>query len=146
MDQVVIQWTGSGVAFDSELPGRHNLTIDEPEPLGTNLGASPTDMLLAALAACSGISAISLTRKMRQPVLGLEVAAIGERQEEWPKGFTKIHLRFQFEIEPSADHSRIEDAVERAVSRYCPVSATLQLGEGGCEVTHEVAMISQSRP
>jgi len=129
------------VAFKSELPGGHDLQIDEPEPHGANLGPSPTDLLLAALAACSGISVIALVRKMRQPVLGLEIKATGERQEDWPKAFTKIHLDFQFTVEASAERAQMEKAVTLAVTRYCPVSATLQLGVGGCEVKHEVSLV-----
>lgn len=140
MSQVVVRWTGSGIAFGAHMPGGHALVMDEPKPQGDNEGASPTDMLLAALASCSGISCIALARKMRQPVDYLEVTATGTQQEDWPKAFTKIHLTFTITSSSSSDPSRIEEAIHRAVTRYCPVSATLQLGEGGCMVTHEIRM------
>ena len=140
MNEIVVHWAHAGVAFEGELPGSHAITVDEPQPHGSDRGASPTDLLLAAVATCSGISTISLTRKMRQPVHGLEVTATGNRQEAWPKAFTKIHLRFDFVVGASADQTQIDAAVERAVNRYCPVSATLRLGEGGCEITYDVYM------
>ena len=68
MSQVVVRWTGSGIAFDAHMPGGHARSNGRAKPQGDNEGASPTDILLAALASCSGISSIALARKMRQPV------------------------------------------------------------------------------
>ena len=144
LNEIVVHWAHAGVAFEGELPGAHAITVDEPRASRHDSGASPTDLLLAAVATCSGISTISLTRKMRQPVRGLEITASGNRQEAWPKAFTKIHLRFVFAVGASADETQIEAAVERAVNRYCPVSATLQLGVGGCEITYDVYIASSA--
>ena len=144
LPSVEVSWTGAGVRFAGVTPAGHRVVVDEPEPLGTDQGARPTELLLVAAASCSGISAISLLKKMRQPVAGLRVVAFGERQPDWPKAFTSITLAFTVDLNGEGDAALIGKAVRLAVDRYCPVSATIQLGEGGCEVRHEVTIHRKS--
>jgi putative redox protein len=56
---------------------------------------SPPDLLLAALCGCTGISAVSLLKKMRQPLRALTVRAEGDRQPEWPRAVTTIRLVYE---------------------------------------------------
>lgn len=130
-----------GSRFVAELPGSHRVEIDEPQPAGEDRGPRPTDLLLAAAASCSGISAMSLFKKMRQPVTGLTVRASGTRQEEWPKAFTSIVLEFRVEVGEGAGEELIAKAVDLAVKRYCPVSATIEMGEGAATVEYRIELV-----
>lgn len=95
---------------------------------------SPTNLLLAALCACTGISAVSLLQKMRQPVQALTVRAEGDRQPDWPKAFTEIRLVYEISGSGSFDEALVRKATRLATKRYCAVGGTIELGQGGCRI------------
>jgi putative redox protein len=137
---VTAAWSGDKVRFEVSGPRGHGVTVDEPAPLGDDAGMDPAELLLGALSTCSGISALSLLRKMHQPVRTLEVRAQGKRQDDWPKAFTEIHLAFEVSGDGPFDRALVEKAVNLAHSRYCPVSGTIQLGQNGCKVDATVTI------
>jgi putative redox protein len=95
---------------------------------------SPTNLLLAALCACTGISAVSLLRKMKQPLQALTVRAEGDRQPDWPKAFTEIRLLYEVSGNGPFDDALVRRATELATKRYCAVGGTIELGHGGCRI------------
>ena len=95
---------------------------------------SPANLLLAALCACTGITAISLLRKMKQPLTGLTVTAEGDRQSAWPKAFTVIRLVYEISGEGPFDEALVRKATRLATKRYCAVRGTIELGQGGCDI------------
>ena len=137
---VTATWSREKVRFEVTGPRGQRVSVDEPPPLGDDRGLDPAELLLGALATCSGISALSLLQKMRQPVRGLEIRAHGKRQDHWPKAFTEIHLGFVVSGEGPFDRALVEKAVNLAHSRYCPVSGTIQLGQNGCKVDATVSI------
>jgi len=96
----------------------------------------PTDLLLAALCACTGITALSLLQKMKQPVQSLVVHADGDRQSDWPKAFTKIRLAYEIVGIGPFDEALVNKATTLATKRYCAVGGTIELGQGGCQIVH----------
>jgi len=134
----MVRWSGEDSWFVAGLPSGNEIEIDEPEPVGRNHGPRPTDLLLAAAASCSAISAVALFRKMRQPVTGLAVHATGTRQPDWPKAYTSIKLDFDVRVNGEASQELINKAVSLAVKKYCPVSATIEMGEGAPTIDFEV--------
>src|SRR5436305_7404042 len=101
------RWSGGG--FHSELSddGGHTASSDEGPPLGAGDGMSPANLLLAALCACTGITAVSLLKKMKQPLTGLTVTAEGDRQPDWPKAFTEIRLLYEISGEGAFDEALV---------------------------------------
>jgi len=95
---------------------------------------SPANLLLAALCACTGINAVSLLRKMKQPMTGLTVRADGDRQPDWPKAFTEIRLLYEIFGDGPFDDALVRKATELATKRYCAVGGTIELGQGGCRI------------
>src|SRR5438094_8115848 len=67
------RWSGGGFHFELSDDGGHTASSDEGPPLGAGDGMSPANLLLAALCACTGITAVSLLKKMKQPLTGLTV-------------------------------------------------------------------------
>jgi len=103
-------------------------------PLGQDQGISPPDLLLAALCACTGITAVSLLQKMRQPLEALTVRADGDRQPDWPKAFTEIRLLYEISGSGPFDDGLVRKATQLATKRYCSVGGTIELGKDGCRI------------
>src|SRR5437867_6598320 len=97
------QWSGHGLRFDLSDDRGHAATADEAPPLGAGDAMGPANLLLAALCACTGITAVSLLRKMKQPLKGLTVTAEGDRQPDWPRAFTEIRLVYEISGEGPFD-------------------------------------------
>ena len=127
-------WSGHGSRFDV-LDGRgHEAIVDERPPVGGDQGMSPPDLLLAALCACTGITAVSLLKKMKQPLRSLTVKADGDRQADWPKAFTEIRLTYEISGDGPFDEALVRKATKLATHRYCTVGGTIELGQGGCRI------------
>lgn len=102
----------------------HIIDMDSPVS-GNNAGASPMELVLMSLAGCSGMDVLSVMRKKRQPVQGLEVVAHGQRSETYPRVYTQIQLEYICTgagIDPGA----LVHAIELSRDRYCPVWAMLR--------------------
>jgi putative redox protein len=128
------RWSGDGLRFDLSDESGHVATADEGPPLGAGQGMSPTNLLLVALCACTGISAVSLLQKMKQPLSGLTVRAEGDRQPDWPKAFTEIRLLYEITGAGPFDDALVRKATRLATKRYCAVGGTIELGQGGCRI------------
>ena len=86
-------------------------------------GPSPTESILAALAACTSMDVGSILRKKRQPAASYRIAVTGEKRDEHPQVYTSIVVEHQVtgDVEPEA----LRRAVELSATTYCPVSAML---------------------
>jgi putative redox protein len=107
------------------LPGE--LSIDYYPPVGDRAGFTGLEVLLLALAGCSGQTVASLLRKMNQQVERLEVKASGRSRSEHPRILTGIHLKFMIGG-PSLDGTVVEKAISLAEREYCPVWAMMKPG------------------
>lgn len=107
--------------FDIKTDSGHTIVVDTPEE---NAGASPMELLLVALAGCTGMDIISILRKKRQEVTNYEVRIHGLRAEEHPKVYKEITIEHIF-----SGHNIQATAVERAIQlsqeKYCGVGSTL---------------------
>ena len=103
--------TGFGLIFDTAAAG------------ADRAGPSPTESILAALAACTSMDVDSILRKKRQPVASYRIAVTGQKRDEHPQVYTSIVVEHQVSgaIEPEA----LRRAVELSATTYCPVSAML---------------------
>jgi len=52
----------------------------------------------------------------------------GDRDEEWPKAFNKIELTFHCTWDGDTDKKLVDQAIDWACNRYCPIHATLSRG------------------
>ena len=86
---------------------------------------NPVQVVLAAVAGCSGMDVISLLRKKRQQVTGYEIEVTAERRDEHPRAFTRIEILHRVrghDVSPAA----VEDAIRLSDTRYCSVHAMLE--------------------
>ncbi len=128
MARVSARWDGGKVKFDVESASGHTASIDEAGVFGDDQAMRPTEMLLGALAGCTGINVVLLLRKFKQPLKSLTIEVAGEQQQEWPRPFTKIDLTFVLGWDGKRDKESVERALDLACNRYCPIHATLARG------------------
>ena len=128
MKRSIAVWSGTKVRFDIKSDSGHTASIDEPPVFGDDSAMRPTEMLLGALGGCTGVNAVLLLKKFKQPLRSLEVVVDGEREEAWPKAFTKIALTFHCEWNGEIDKKLVDQAIDMACNRYCPIHATLSRG------------------
>ncbi len=122
MREAHITWQG-GYKFAVQAPGGHQMVIDSPR--GTDEGPGPMDLILVALAGCTGMDVVSILEKQRQPVTGVEVVARAERAEEHPRVYTGYEIVYIVHG-PGVDRKAVERAVELSESKYCSVGAMLR--------------------
>ncbi len=105
-----------------------DLTVhfDAPIPFGGEESAlSPMENVLASLVACSSIHLISLLKGQKQQVSGYSVDVQAEREEEPPRIFTKIHIRYIIKGS-SLDKAVVKKAVETAEGSHWSVGTMLR--------------------
>lgn len=119
-----------------------SIDLDSPHGDDTPLvGPSPMETILIALASCSSMDVISIMRKKRQDVTGLEVEVAGTRSEEYPKPYTEIALHYRCtgnHLDPAA----LVRSVELSRDRYCPVWKMLSASVA-ISFTTEIAAATQ---
>lgn len=118
----------------------HAVVMDGPPNVGgNNTGSKPSELLLMAFGGCSGMDVISILRKKKQDVTGLEMNVNGDTAEDHPKSFEKMHIEY---IVTGRNIS--EDAVKRAIDlslgKYCLVGSTL--GKSA-EITHSYKIVQE---
>jgi len=133
LPEAVARWSGEKVRFDIEAASGHTASIDEAPIFGDDAAMRPTEMLLGALGGCTGINAVLLLRKFKQPFKSLEVRVTGEQEKDWPRRFTKIEVTFVIGWDGKHDDKLVDQAIDMACNRYCPIHATLS---HGTEITH----------
>ncbi len=111
--------------FHGSASSGHSLMMDADDAAGgANAGFRPMELLLVGFGGCSGMDVISILRKKRQQVTGLEVNVQGEKTDTYPMIYKTVHIEY---IVKGADIEKA--AVERAISlsleKYCSVGATL---------------------
>ena len=107
-----------------------------PDIGGLGLGARPMELVLMALGSCSSLDLVNILQKQRQVITGFSVDVDGQRRDEIPSIFTKIHMRFALKGE--IDPQKAERAAELAVKKYCSVHD--MLAAGGVDITYEIVI------
>ncbi|HVX28582.1 MAG TPA: OsmC family protein [Parafilimonas sp.] len=103
-----------------------SVNIDNsPEHGGDNFGVRPMQMLLMALAGCSGMDVISILKKQRQNVTGYKTIVHGEREAGVEPSVWKF-IELEFIIEGQVDEDKAKRAVELSINKYCSVAETLR--------------------
>ncbi len=119
--QVSIKWKGN-MAFETEVNG-HKLVLDAtPEVGGEDRGPRPKPLVMVALAGCTGMDVVSILKKMRVEIEGLEIKVEGNISEEHPKTFTELKLIYEFKGK-DLPMDKLKKAVEMSDEKYCGVSA-----------------------
>jgi len=87
--------------------------------------ASPVEVLLEALGACTGADIVLILDKMRTPAERLEIAIDGKRRETEPRYYTDVRLRFDVWGE-GIELDKMARAVKLSLEKYCSVYLSLR--------------------
>jgi putative redox protein len=126
--------------FAGNAESGHTLIMDADDTAGGhNAGFRPMELLLVGFGGCSGMDVISILRKKRQQVTGLEINIKGERANDYPKVYKEIHIEYVVKGKDIAKEA-VERAISLSVDKYCSVGATL--AKTG-RITHSFRIIEE---
>ena len=129
--RALVSYVGPGLRMQAATGSGHGLTFDDVEG---DEGPRPTEVLLAALGACTAMDVVSLLRKKRQQLGSYRVRLEGEQDTaQHPHVMTSVRVAHEFEggiLDPAA----VRRSIELSAGRYCAISATL--ASGGTRVSH----------
>jgi putative redox protein len=120
---ITINWNGN-MSFSSLAPSGHAIAMDAAAEIGgTNSGARPTELLLNAVAGCTGIDIISILHKMRLQPTAFHIEVEGKRADDHPKRFTKINIHYV--LEGDLPEAKVIRAIQLSKDKYCSVAHSL---------------------
>jgi putative redox protein len=128
-----------GMRFVGKADSGHAVVMDGPAAVGgEDSAARPSELLVIGLAGCTAMDVISILRKKRQPVTGLEVVVHAEQAPDHPKRFTAMTVEYRVSgagVDPAA----VKRAVELSETTYCSVGLTLR---DPVKITSSITMLN----
>ncbi|HYL98865.1 MAG TPA: OsmC family protein [Blastocatellia bacterium] len=83
-------------------------------------GASPMELVLLAAGGCSAMDVISILKKKRLDLRGLEIKLSGQRAETEPKVFTRVVMHYVFRGRGLTEDP-CRKSIELSHEKYCSV-------------------------
>ena len=87
--------------------------------------ASPLEMLLISVAACTAADVASILEKKRQDVREYVVEIEGTRVDDYPRKFVRFHVNHIVRGR-SVSEKALADAIRLSDEKYCSVAATVR--------------------
>ncbi|UCG78999.1 MAG: OsmC family protein [Nitrospirota bacterium] len=126
-----------GMQFVGEASSGHAIVMDGPPEFGgSDTGVRPSELLLIGLGGCSGMDVISILRKKKEAVTGLEIMVSGKKSDSHPKKITEITIKYVIKGRDISENS-VKKAVELSMEKYCSVKHTLE-GVSKIDFTYEI--------
>jgi putative redox protein len=82
---------------------------------------------------------VSILKKKKQDVKGVEINVFGQKAENYPKKFTEIQLEFVITGKNISEEA-VKRAVQLSMEKYCSVKATL---EGSAKINYSYKIIEE---
>jgi putative redox protein len=132
-----VSWV-DGALFVAEAGSGHTFTMDgSAEVGGRNLGARPMEVMLIGMGGCTAIDVVSMLKKQRQDIRGVEVSLVGERAGEHPMVYTDVKLVYTVRGR-NLNKALVERAVSLSDEKYCSATAMFKKS---AKVTHEIVLV-----
>lgn len=109
--------------FIGTTPSGHSQAIDVKGDRRS--AASPLELLLISVAACTAVDVISILEKKRQDIVDYDVEINGTRRDEFPKGFIAFDINHIVKGR-SISEKAVADAIELSDTKYCSVAYTVK--------------------
>jgi putative redox protein len=115
-----------GMKFTAKADSGHEISMDGPEEHGGSDSAPrPMELILMGLGGCTAMDAISILRKKKQDITGLEINLKGARAESHPMRYENVELEFVVRGR-RVDEKAAKRAIELSMDKYCSVKFTLE--------------------
>ena len=125
MVEAKVKWVG-GLKFEGTSYFGHKLTTDVARKVGGNEeGYKPTELLLFGLITCTGVDVVRILQKQRQDFKSLEIEAVGEHGDEYPKPMHTIKVKYKIRGN-GIDPGKVQKAIELSATKYCMVGQTIE--------------------
>ncbi len=132
-----VSWV-DGALFVAEAGSGHTFTMDGSADVGgRNLGARPMEVMLIGMGGCTAIDVVSMLKKQRQDIMGVEVSLVGERATEHPMVYTEVKLVYTVRGR-KLNKALVERAVSLSDEKYCSATAMFKKS---AKVTHEIVLV-----
>ena len=118
--EITAAWKGETTFIGQNVSGG---TVQMGE-LGSETGVGPMQLLLVAVAGCTGMDIVSILQKKRAQLTDLRVKVRGKRADDYPMVWTDIHLTYLIwgeDIQPKD----VEQAIQLSEEKYCSVGIML---------------------
>ena len=134
---ISVKWI-DGMLMVGKSDSGHAIVMDGPPEIGgENLGVRPMEMLLLGMAGCTMIDVVSTLEKMRENISDCQAKVSADRDEDYPKVFTNIHVHFILRGK-QLNPSKVDKAIKLSAEKYC--SASIMLGKTAV-ITHDFEII-----
>ncbi len=130
-------WKGN-MLFDSNVSGHSVMMDSTPAGGGEDKGSRPKELMLAALAGCSGMDVVSILKKMRVEFTGLNIRIEANVTAEHPKHYDRMHVIYEF-TGNGLPMDQLTKAVELSQNRYCGVAFVYKKA---MEMTYEIQIVA----
>ena len=128
-----------GMKFIGTNPLGHETHFDTGAPLGgSDSAATPMEVMLEALAACTSMDIVSILRKKRKDVTAFEVNIEASRSDHHPRVFTHVVLDFIL-TSTDADIEDLKRSLILSQGTYCSVAAMFKAS--GCIIENNTHLI-----
>ncbi|KAB2909773.1 MAG: OsmC family protein [Ignavibacteriales bacterium] len=123
----------NGISFAGRTDSNHWITMDGPEDFGgNNAGIRPKELMLLAIAGCTGSDVVSILQKKRVNVRTFEIKISADQTDDHPKVFTALHIEYIFKGKDIKE-ADVQRAIELSQTKYCGVT---KMYEKAMTVTH----------
>ncbi|MCF6095287.1 OsmC family protein [Microaerobacter geothermalis] len=122
--RVEVNWNGN-IQFEAKGGSGHSIIMDAaPEVGGQDTGPRPMELVLSAVGGCTGIDIVLTLKKMRVDFETFSMEINGERANDYPKRFTKVHIHYKLTGE-NIPEDKVRRAVDLTRDKYCSASNSL---------------------
>jgi putative redox protein len=133
-----IRYTGDGLQFVGNGESGPAMVMDaDAEVGGHGTGPRPMELLLIGLGGCTGMDVVSILKKKKEKVTGVEISVDGKKAEGYPQKFTDIVIEYIVRGKNLKEEA-VKRAVQLSMDKYCSVKATL---EGSAKITFKYRIV-----
>jgi putative redox protein len=141
--KITVKRTDDAFHFEGINQDGKTVHMDAAEKIGgRNQGARPTELVLMALAGCSGIDVVNILKKQRVQLDDFYMDVDGEQESltDAAKIFTEVKIVFH--LKGNMEPEKARRAVDLSVEKYCSVEKILRLS--GAKIKYEVFLNDKS--